>query len=84
MTAVATKPETFEYTAQIAHAAREFARERGIPVGTRGRLSLDHFAKYFVAQPRTARQIAALVGVEVSKRGRLAETDAVKIAEHVR
>lgn len=84
MTAVATKTTEFQYTEQIAQAAREFARQNGKPVGTRGRLSVKHFTEFFVAQPKTAREIASLMEVEVSKRGRLAREDAERIALAVR
>lgn len=84
MNAVAEKTETVIYTEDVAKAAREFARENGIPVGTRGRLSVEHFTKYFLAQPRKARDLAKYIGVEVSKRGRLSEGDATTIALHFR
>lgn len=71
-------------TEDVAKVAREFAREQGIPVGTRGRLSVEHFARYFKAEPATARELAHRFGIEISKRGRLSMDDALKVAEVVR
>lgn len=82
MTAVAQSDVV--YTADVARAAREFARENGVQVGTRGRLSVEAFAKFFKANPATARDLAARYGVEVSKRGRLAAEDAEKVALLIR
>lgn len=81
---VATQTETVVYTSDVAKAAREFARQNGTPVGTRGRLSVEHFTRYFLAQPAKARDLAEYIGVEVSKRGRLSVQDATKVATYFR
>lgn len=82
-TATLTQSDTI-YTRDVARAAREFAREQGEQVGTRGRLSVEAFARYFKANPSTARDLAERYGIPISKRGRLALADAEKVAALIR
>jgi hypothetical protein len=69
---------------EVAGEARDFARQSGKTVGTRGRLSREHFVDYFLSRPRRAREVASALNIPVSRRGRLAEADAVKVAATVR
>lgn len=71
-------------TAEVAAEARAFAREQGIEVGTRGRLSREAFTAYFLAQPKRAREVAKALGVEVGARGRLSPATAETVAAAVR
>ena len=68
----------------VASAVRGFLRAEGATVGVRGRLSTEAFVTYFLANPRTAREIAAEVGVSVPARGRLSTESAQAIALAVR
>lgn len=70
--------------ASLASAVRSYARVEGTEVGVRGRLSTALFVAYFLGNPRTAREIAAQVGVTVPAKGRLSEASALAIAEAVR
>jgi hypothetical protein len=71
-------------TREVAQEAREFARENGMEVGTRGRLSRDIFVDYFLARPRRAREIARQAGIPISARGRLSPLDADRVTTLVR
>lgn len=68
----------------VASAVRGFLRAEGVAVGVRGRLSTEAFVSYFLANPRTAREIAAEVGVSVPARGRLSAEAATALATAVR
>jgi hypothetical protein len=52
---------------------REWAKEAGIPVGDRGRISKDVFVAYLQANPKVAREYLKDHGVEVGKRGRISK-----------
>lgn len=71
-------------TRQVASEARQFCRENGLPVGTRGRLSREQFVRYFLSHPRRAREVARTFDIPVSSRGRLSPVDATKVALTVR
>lgn len=72
-------------TREVAQEARAHAIATGAADGVkRGRLSRETFVAYFVARPQRARQVAAALGIEVSKRGRLSETHAKALATLVR
>lgn len=71
-------------TAVIAAEARAFARDNGIPVGTRGRLSQEAFVSYFLSRPQRARQVAKAAGLPVSLRGRISRQTVEQVAEFVR
>lgn len=71
-------------TREVAAEAREFAREHGLEVGTRGRLSREVFVSFFMATPQRARDVAGALGVDISKRGRLAWRDADRVAALIR
>jgi len=63
---------------------RTWAEGQGITTGKRGRLGRPVIAAFLAAHPKTARQVAALVGVEVGKRGRLSPATVASIAALVK
>lgn len=69
---------------EVASEARAFCRAKGLPVGTRGRLSQEQFVKFFLSNPRRARQVASAVEIPVSRRGRISPLDAGKVASVIR
>ena len=71
-------------TAVVAAEARAFARETGQSVGTRGRLSVEHFAEYFMAQPKRAREVANALGIPLGNRGRLSRDKIESVAAAIR
>jgi hypothetical protein len=68
----------------VAQETREFSRQKGSPVGERGRLSREAFVAYFLAKPKRAREVAKALNIPVSSRGRLSEADAAKVATVIR
>lgn len=69
---------------EIAQEARAFRRATGNEVGERGRLSVQAFTAYLLANPQRARVVAAANGLTVSKRGRLSAADAKAVASVLR
>lgn len=70
---------------KIASEVREFAREQGWEVGTRGRMAVDVYAGFLSAQaPARVREIAAEVSVEVADRGKIKDEDIHAIAVALR
>lgn len=67
-------------TREAAGEARAFARQHGVPVGTRGRISQETFVSFFLSKPAAARKVAKALDIPVSKRGRLSPVDATKVA----
>lgn len=63
---------------------RTHLRDTGAEVGTRGRLSAEAFESYFRAKPKRAREVAALVGVKVTKGQRISQTALADIVTAVR
>ena len=55
----------------LSAEVREFARENGMEVGTRGRVSSTLFVEYLMTQPRKTRELAGALGVAVSPKGRV-------------
>ena len=84
MTATTFPTQATVTTREVAQAAREYARQKGHAVGTRGRLSADLFVEFFLAQPKTAREVAKAHDIPVSTRGRLSAVDAETLALVVR
>lgn len=59
---------------KIANEVRQFAKDNGFEVGTRGRLSAGLFGAFLSSQtPAKVREIAAEAGVEVPAKGRISE-----------
>lgn len=76
---------TLKYdTRAVATAAREFARENGNQVGTRGRLSIEIFTNYLLSQPATARDLAQTMDIPVSAKGRVSRETVEAIAASIR
>lgn len=71
-------------TRRIAQAARDYQRQQGKEVGTRGRLSVEQFTEYLMRSPKTARAIAAALGVEVDGKGFVKKDVAVQLASAIR
>lgn len=69
---------------QVAQEARAFMRATGTSVGERGRLSVQAFTAYLLANPQRAREVAAANEISVSKRGRLSQADAKTVASALR
>lgn len=65
--------------AEVARLAREYARENGLPVGTRGRISAELFVEYLLTAPKIARNVAPSMGVEVPARGRISKATIVEL-----
>jgi hypothetical protein len=63
---------------------RSYLRDTGAEVGNRGRLSADAFSAYFRAKPKRAREVAALVGVKVTKGQRISQAALADIVTAVR
>lgn len=68
----------------IASAARDHAIDTGQKVGSIGRVSVDVIADYLVTQPRTARELADFLGVEISAKGKLSQEKAKELASAIR
>jgi hypothetical protein len=71
-------------TAKVANAAREYLRENGHEVGTRGRLSVEQFTIYFMRAPKTARVLAAALDLPVDGKGFVKKETAVALATAIR
>lgn len=64
---------------------RAWAQENGVPgAGARGRMSKDLFVKFLAANPKTAREVAAEVGVTIGPRAKLTEARLSEVAALVR
>lgn len=55
----------------LSAEVRNFARENGYEVGTRGRVSSELFVEYLMTQPRKTRELAKALNVPVGVRGRI-------------
>lgn len=55
----------------LAGEVRDFARENGMDVGSRGRVSSELFVEYLMTQPRKVRELAKVLSIPVSDRGRV-------------
>jgi hypothetical protein len=47
-----------------AKEVRAYLREKGVTVGTRGRINREHFVAYLEAEPERAKEIAAELGTK--------------------
>lgn len=47
-----------------AKEVRAYLREKGIEVGTRGRINREHFVAYLEAEPERAKEIARELGTK--------------------
>jgi len=65
----------------ISPDVREFAAEKGIEVGVRGKLSNEVKVAYLSENPETARLLAQANGVEVNARGKLSAESIEAIAK---
>lgn len=54
-----------------AAEVRSFAKDHGIPVSARGRISHETLVAFLYANPSLTRGFAQELGIEVGKRGRL-------------
>lgn len=69
----------------LANDVREWAREQGIAVGERGRMSLDVWVAYLSAHPAEAKAVARKVsGIDVPKRGKMSGTARLNLARVLR
>lgn len=69
----------------VAHLAREYAREVGLPTdyghGKRGRVGANVYLYFLTAQkPASVRQIASIVGVEIGPKAKITDTKATEVA----
>ncbi|AVD99393.1 DNA bridging protein [Streptomyces phage BillNye] len=66
----------------LSGEVREFCRENGIAIGSRGRVSAELFVEYLMTQPKKTRELAKALSVPVNDRGRVAfeTTAAVGVA----
>ncbi len=55
----------------LAGEVRDFARENGYIVGSRGRVSSELFVEYLMTQPKKVRELAKVLDIPVSERGRV-------------
>jgi hypothetical protein len=55
----------------LSAEVREFCRENGLPIGSRGRVSSELFVEYLMTQPKKTRELAKALRVPVSDRGRV-------------
>ncbi len=55
----------------LSGEVREFCRENGIAIGSRGRVSSELFVEYLMSQPKKTRELAKVLSVPVSDRGRV-------------
>jgi len=73
----------------VAKAAREFGRQAGLDYkclaeGARGRVNADLVFQYLLAQPAAnVRTIAGDLGVEVSAKGKISETEFLAVVDFV-
>ena len=69
----------------LAHLAREFGAEQGLPgFGSRGRVSEALVLAFVQAQPaKTVREYAEALSVEVSPKGKISEAEYAQIAATV-
>lgn len=67
---------------ELAREVRNFARENGYEVGSRGRVSAELFVEYLMTKPQLARELAKALNIPVGVRGRVAyeTTAAVGVA----
>lgn len=64
---------------------RKYAADNGLPgAGSRGRMSRSLFVAYLAAHPKTARAIAAEVGVALKPRARLTEANLGPVVDAIR
>jgi hypothetical protein len=64
---------------------RAFAAEHNLPgAGSRGRMSKSLYVAYLAANPKTARAIAAEVGVALKPRARLTEANLGPVVDAIR
>jgi hypothetical protein len=63
----------------LSAEVREFARENGYIVGSRGRVPADLFVEYLMTKPQLARSLARTLGVPVGAKGRVPVTVAVQV-----
>lgn len=68
----------------IVAAARELARDKGKSVGNIGRVSVDVLSDYLLTQPKTARELARFLGVELPSKGRLPKEPVREMAAAIR
>jgi hypothetical protein len=55
----------------LAGEVRDFARENGMEVGSRGRVSSELFVEYLMTQPKKVRELAKVLDISVNERGRV-------------
>ncbi|QIN94193.1 Lsr2-like DNA bridging protein [Streptomyces phage Wakanda] len=63
----------------LSAEVREFARENGLEVGTRGRVPSTLFVEYLLTQPKKARELAKALSVPVNDRGRVSYETVAKV-----
>jgi hypothetical protein len=69
----------------LASDIRAWAQEQGLPVGIRGRLSIDLIVQYLAAHPKEAKAFGrTLSGVEIPARGRMKDETRRAIATVIR
>lgn len=74
---------------EVAHQARAFGREQGLSnkclgAGARGRVEADVVFQFLLAQKaKTVRQIAADLGVTVSDKGKISESENIAVTDFV-
>jgi hypothetical protein len=71
MTRTARKSAVSIDVRSLSGEVREFCRENGIAIGSRGRVSSELFVEYLMTQPKKARELAKALRVPVSDRGRV-------------
>lgn len=63
----------------LAGEVREYARENGLEVGTRGRVSSELFVEYLMTQPKKVRELAKALRIPVNDRGRVSFETVAKV-----
>jgi len=63
----------------LAGEVRNFAREHGMEVGSRGRVSSEMFVEYLLTQPKKVRELAKALNIPVSERGRVSFETVAKV-----